>query len=298
MPELPEVESVRRSLAKRVLGRAVRAVELRRGDIVEGDRSPAALLAGCTIHAIERHGKQLALLGSPGNGSFDRNTATCVCVHLGMTGSLCHRSASREQEANRRSRDHVHVVWQLDDGSLVEFRDPRRFGGLWTFANPAALWDARWSALGEDALRIDAEQLLAKLARTPRPIKAALLDQNLVAGLGNIYVDEVLFALGVHPLSRSYGFDRSRVQAMTGHIRRILNEAIRAGGSTLRDYVDANGDAGGFQDRHKVYGRAGQACVNCGTTLEGLTVLGRTTVFCPTCQGRLRKRVKTSSEKR
>lgn len=273
MPELPEVEAVARSVSKHVVGRRVVSVRVRRADVIEGPRTPAAMLLGCTILTVERHGKQMAMVTDGG---------PCVCVHLGMTGSL--RCVATDADETRDK--HAHVVWSLDSGAVLVFRDPRRFGGLWTFASRDALLRDRWSGLGDDALNIEPADLHAKLRKTRRGMKATLLDQSVLAGLGNIYVDELLFACGIHPLKRASSVDATTVAHIATEMRRILREAIGAGGSTLRDYVDADGGAGTFQARHKVYGRAGEPCVRCGAALRASQAGGRTTVFCPTCQPR------------
>ncbi|MCC7191375.1 MAG: bifunctional DNA-formamidopyrimidine glycosylase/DNA-(apurinic or apyrimidinic site) lyase [Phycisphaeraceae bacterium] len=283
MPELPEVETVRRTLARHALGRKVVAVAVHRPDMVEGDRSLHALLQGQRIVEITRHGKQLAI-----------RAGTCVCVHLGMTGSLCCVTPDKSREEKHRSpsgtatptakRLHIHLSWTLDNGKRIEFRDPRRFGGVWTFPRMDTLRNVRWKTLGPDALKIRAAELADALAETNRPIKAALLDQTLVAGLGNIYVDEALFAAGVHPLTNCRQIASAPLQTLHARIREILARAIEAGGSTLRDYVDAEGAAGGYQKQHQVYGRSGQPCRKCQTVLKSLRLSGRMTVYCPRCQ--------------
>jgi formamidopyrimidine-DNA glycosylase len=313
MPELPEVESVRRTLARRIVGRRVVAVRIDRPGIKTGDRAPAALLEGRVISGILRHGKQLAIVtGAAPAGSLDRaeprmfmggsdsttsakHPAPCLCIHLGMTGSLCcvddstARTDKTPDDHAELPRNHVHLSWQLDDGRRIEFRDPRRFGGVWTFPSVNELWETRWKSLGPDAIRITPAELFAALHATRRPIKAALLDQNLLAGLGNIYVDELLFAAGVHPLTPSHRVTIALVKQVIPRMRSLLARAIAAGGSTLRDYVDAEGRAGGFQTRHQVYGRGGQACRHCRAALKDLRLAGRMTVYCPACQGLISK---------
>jgi len=160
----------------------------------------------------------------------------------------------------------------------------RRFGGVWTFPDRAALAAERWHRLGPDALAVRPAELNAGLGRTGRPIKAALLDQQVVAGLGNIYVDELLFAARLAPHARADGLDLPAVQRLVRQMRRLLRRAIDAGGSTFRDYVDAAGEAGRFQQSHRVYGRAGLGCRRCGRPLGSTLVAGRTTVWCPRCQ--------------
>jgi formamidopyrimidine-DNA glycosylase len=283
MPELPEVESVCRTLSSRAAGRRVTAVDLHRADVVTGDTSEVALLCGRVIERIERHGKQIAVIGRSAKPQAAK--VPTLCVHLGMTGSLCYRAAADVTPSSTSGGgSHVHVTWRLDDGGRIEFRDPRRFGGIWTFPSYAQLVEKRWQSLGPDALRVTAGELFDRLQRSPRPIKAALLDQNLIAGLGNIYGDELLFRCGVNPLTPCDTLPRPVVRSLVSHMRRLLGAAIGAGGSTLRDYVDANGRSGGFQTLHRVYGRAGQPCVRCRTRLTDLRVLGRMTVYCSACQ--------------
>lgn len=274
MPELPEVENVRRSLAQRIVGRRVTGVKLHRADVVTGDRSPAAMLTERRITQVTRHGKQLAILS---------DQEACLCVHLGMTGSLCYRPNTAD-DPSPDPASHIHVIWTLDGEDRFEFRDPRRFGGIWTFSSPHSLHKERWAALGEDALLVTPDRLAQTLAHSKRPIKAALLDQSLVAGLGNIYVDELLFACGIHPATPSRRLKVQTIDKLVQEMHRILNTSIQTGGSTLRDYVDAEGNAGSFQNHHQVYGRAGEPCRACGATLRSKVMLGRTTVWCPACQ--------------
>lgn len=271
MPELPEVEAVCRSLVDHVTGRRVVRVDIRRADIVTGDAGETALLRGRRIHSIRRHGKQIALL------TGDAADAPCLCVHLGMTGSLCRR-------LDPPDATHCHITWRLDDGSWLVFRDPRRFGGIWTFPSPSDLAAARWSLLGDDALSVTPARLYRQLQRTRRAIKTALLDQNLLAGLGNIYVDELLFRCGIHPLTPANAVSRDQARRIVPRMRTLLRQAIAAGGSTTSDFVNADGHAGVFQTRHRVYGRAGLPCRRCGAPLETIRLAGRTTVFCTTCQ--------------
>lgn len=278
MPELPEVETVRRSLTDRIVGHVVRSVRVHRPDVVHGPKRPMDLLRGHVISRLERLGKQLVLIGNTTTGT----DARCVCVHFGMSGSL--RYVDR---ASSSARDpHVHVTWKFLGGGQLTFRDPRRFGGLWSLASTAALHRHHWKRLGEDALCITPMRLHRRLAATGRSLKAALLDQNLIAGLGNIYADELLFACGLYPLRRADSLTPVQVQHLVQTMRRLLCRAIKAGGSTIRDHANINGDPGRFQHHHQVYGRRGQACYQCQSRLAVTVIAGRSTVFCCHCQSR------------
>jgi len=276
MPELPEVENVRLTLARHILGRQIVSVHIRRADIIEGSATESALLRGQHIGEMVRHGKQLAIQTSPQGPS--------LCVHLGMTGSLRYHSPSTALDNPLLTDKHVHLHWRLDDGGHLTFRDPRRFGGLWTFTDFPQLQVGRWSSLGPDALLITPRQLHASLARTRRPIKAGLLDQSLVAGLGNIYVDETLFACQIHPLTPGIAITPAQASQLVRTFKAILKRAIHSGGSTIRNYANGEGVAGQFQKTLQVYGRSGQPCVTCKAILLSLTVIGRSTTCCPHCQ--------------
>jgi len=269
MPELPEVETVRRTLARALVGRVITGVRLVRPDVVSGDPSPRALLRGASVDRLERHGKQLAIVARDGR---------VVVVQLGMSGQVL---IARRGEP---LPPHVHAVWHLKRGE-VRFRDPRRFGGLTTIPDVETL-HRRWQRLGPDGLALTAEQLWNGVHASKRSIKAALLDQGVVAGVGNIYADESLFESGIHPKAICSRLSRGRIEALALAIRRVLAEAVDARGSTLRDYRDADGREGGFAASHRVYGRGGRPCVRCGAALRTATVAQRTTVFCPNCQKR------------
>ena len=220
MPELPEVECVRLSLERLVVGRRVEAVRVSRPGVITGRRDDAALLVGSKVSGVIRHGKQLAIVGERYDSGGGNSGGRCVCVHLGMSGQLCivggkqgrgttKRRTSRVpgSSADQTLPAHTHVLWRLDGGLGLRFTDPRRFGGLWTFDDEGKLLAKRWSRLGPDARQITASQLSDGLSKTRRPLKAALLDQHLVAGLGNIYVDELLFNAKLHPLTPACELD-------------------------------------------------------------------------------------------
>ena len=273
MPELPEVETVRRTLEARILGARVERALVRRRDVIEGPASARALLEGDEIASLRRRGKQLALVGSSGRVAL---------VHLGMTGSMVVTDAEPLADD-----PHVHAVWKLrtPKGASVwmRFRDPRRFGGLWTLNTLAAL-EKRWAVLGRDGLEVTGSDLRGALGQSKRAVKAALLDQEAVAGVGNIYADEALFLAGINPLRKCRGLKPAEWDRLAAAIRGVLLASIERGGSTLRDFVDGEGRGGGYQARRLVYGRKGEPCLACGGRLLGRVVGGRATVYCPACQ--------------
>lgn len=271
MPELPEVETVRRSLEPHLVGRTIAVATLRRRDFVTGKHTPAALLAGATIKETTRRGKQLAVIAADGR---------VVIVQLGMTGQVL------VEHVGSPLPTHVHALWTINETNRsILFRDPRRFGGLTTLASVDELQLA-WSTLGPDGLTITGNQLFEALHTSSRPIKAALLDQSAIAGVGNIYADESLFTAGIHPKAICRRLTRSRIERLAHTIREVLATAVEARGSTLRDYRDADGQAGSYAALHRVYGRAGLPCLVCGNPLRQSTVGQRTTVHCQTCQMR------------
>ncbi len=289
MPELPEVESIRRTLERSIAGQAIRVAHLQRTDIIGapgklragrgqqaccGADSPMrnALLDGAGVASIARRGKQLAIVAKDGRA---------LVVHLGMSGRLV-----VEPRGSAAHPPHTHAAWHVGDSSVMRFTDPRRFGALVPCADAQDL-DRHWSDLGPDALEIGESALARALASRRTSIKAALLDQSLIAGLGNIYVDEILYRAGIHPMMRSR---RAAPHAalIARCMRSVLDAAIAAGGSTLRDYVDATGNPGAYATLHRVYGRAGEPCDRCRSTIRSAVVGGRTTSFCTSCQGRVR----------
>jgi formamidopyrimidine-DNA glycosylase len=272
MPELPEVQTVVTTLRPRLIGRTIRSVALSRRDIV----TPAGVdlvtcLTGRTIRDIARRGKRIV---------FTLDDANRFYIHLGMTGQLTVADPSSEKAP------HTHL--ELDVGTLdggpgarLRFRDPRRFGGVWWMGNEDPEADKK---MGPEPLTLRPSQLASRLAKTTRAIKNALMDQRVVAGLGNIYVDESLFAAGIHPLTPANALSTEQVARLNRAIKTTLRRALRHRGSTLRDYMDADGEAGGFQHLHKVYDRAGERCRTCKTPIDRIVLGGRSTHFCPKCQ--------------
>lgn len=307
MPELPEVETIRRTLLRHLIGRQVGRVVVHRHDIVAGVTCEEDLLGGCRIVELRRHGKQLAIIGRPvrveqggrrpSPADDPGANARAVIIRLGMTGQVIFLPG----HVKINDRRHVHLLWTiLNDGregptraseatheieGRLIFRDARRFGRVAAVASLQALC-AEWSRLGPDALGVRgaAPRAMVRLWRARSSIKSALLNQSLLAGIGNIYADEALFRAGIHPARRCYSLSSGERQALMRAIDAVLHASIRAGGSSVRDYLDGTGRRGTFTLRHRVYGRAGCACFHCGGELQAQRISHRTTVWCPRCQ--------------
>jgi formamidopyrimidine-DNA glycosylase len=283
MPELPEVETIARGLAPLVVGRRVVAVwgsgkplHLRRKVDLRGLR---ALAVGRAIAGVRRVGKYLlvARAGEPdarAGAPFDPG----IVVHLGMTGRV------RAVHAEAARAPHTHLVFSLDDGHELRFADARRFG--WVEPAPSLAASATLARLGPDPLAaLDVPALAAALAGVRAPIKAFLLDQRRVAGLGNIYVSEALYRARIHPTTPA-GRLRRRAPDLLEGIVGALEGGIARRGTTLRDYVDADGLPGDNAAALLVYGRAGETCGRCGGVIRRRTDAGRSTFYCPGCQRR------------
>ncbi len=268
MPELPEVETVVRTLRPRLVGQILQKINLGRSDILTpSDCDLPASLEGQRVRSIERRGKKIII-----RVGID----AALGVHLGMTGRLTVESEDAPK------LPHTHLSIDLAKQQQLRFRDPRRFGGLW-------YWKGKgWAEenMGPEPLGLRTTTLAKALGRTRRVIKTALLDQSIVAGVGNIYADEALFRARIHPETPANELSTSQVTALNKAIKQVLTRAINHRGSTLRDYVDAEGSAGGFQKLHQVYARANEPCVRCKTALQRLVLGGRSTHFCPKCQHR------------
>jgi len=274
VPELPEVETVRRGLALRISGRRIARAELRRPDL----RRPfppllAERLEGARIGALSRRGKYILI---------ELDEDGLLLLHLGMSG----RITAGEAAAAAPSRDpkHDHVVLTLDDGTVVRLNDPRRFGLLDYVGRGEAARHPLLAGMGPEPLDpgFDGRYLAEALAGKMTPIKSALLDQRIVAGLGNIYVCEALYRAGLSPRRLAGTVGRRRAERLASAIKTVLGDAIEAGGSSLRDYVQADGALGYFQHRWAVYGREGEPCpdCNCAEGVRRIVQAGRSTFFC------------------
>ena len=272
MPELPEAETIARGLNAILPGRVVCRAEVLRADVVKGPAPAfAGAVAGRGVREVGRRGKNVV---------FTLDDSTRMVVNLGMTGRIM---TSAGDTADPRST-HPAAVFHLEDGGRVTYDDVRRFGLL--TAVPATEW-ARWSRrLGPEPLArtFTAARLRRILARTRSPIRSLLLDQRKIAGVGNIYAVEALWFARVHPRTPANDIGHAPATRLHRALRRVLRNAIRAGGTTLRNYRDANGDEGRFGRVLRAYGRKGEPCTRCRTPIERVVFGGRSAFCCPRCQ--------------
>jgi formamidopyrimidine-DNA glycosylase len=273
MPELPEVETIARGLNRHLAGDRIESVWLgsKPEPLKSSAQEIAAALESKTISGVRRAGKHIVLeLVSRANRHGSARRETQWIVHLGMTGSL--RVYSGETELER----HTHAVVRLASGRELRFVDPRRFGRLSVIE--------KFEPPGAEPLEISFRDFRALFHRRKTPIKSALLNQKLLSGVGNIYADEALFRAKVRPRRRAASLAREELERLHMSLKKVLREAIRAGGSSISDYVDANGDEGLFQLKHRVYGREGKPCPVCKTPIRRVTIAGRSSHYCPHCQ--------------
>jgi len=293
MPELPEVETVRKGLEPILVGNAFARVEQRRKDL----RFPlpkdfAERLKGRTVEALDRRAKYLLARLDDGE---------VLVMHLGMTGRFSIDHANGEAETPGRfvhsqagPPKHEHIVFHLGDGATIRYSDARRFGLMDIVSADGLSSYALFKGLGVEPLSssFTPEWLATKLKNKATSIKAALIDQRLIAGLGNIYACEALFRARISPkrlagtLATRTGKATQKTKALVDSVKAVLEDAIKSGGSSLRDYKRADGSLGEFQHRFKVYGREGKPCARkgCGGTVRRIVQGGRSTFYCPTCQ--------------
>ena len=284
MPELPEVETITRALARRVTGDVIESTWIGRKPepLKSSAREIAAALANTRIVAVRRVGKHIvfdlennnvARAPSPAKARHPQTTSKAqFIVHLGMTGrlQLC--------EPQSEILKHTHAVAKLASGRELRFVDPRRFGRL------SVVRRGNFDTVGVEPLEIDLDRFIVLFRRRKTPIKSALLNQTLLRGVGNIYADESLFRAGIRPRRRASTITRDEFAKLLAAIQEVLKEAIAAGGSSISDYVDADGEAGFFQLQHRVYGREGEPCLVCKTPIRRIIIAGRSSHYCPHCQ--------------
>jgi formamidopyrimidine-DNA glycosylase len=293
MPELPEVETVRLGLAPVLVGNRFARVEQRRGDL----RFPlpqhfGQRLKGRTIEALDRRAKYLLARLDDGE---------VLVMHLGMTGRFSIDRANGKSlelgefaDEQKPAPKHEHIVFHLTDGATVRYSDARRFGLMDLIQGETLQGHPLFKGLGLEPMGPDftAGWLAARLKGKATSIKAALLDQRLIVGVGNIYASEALYRAGISPmrlagtLATKTGKPTKKTKALVNGVKAVLGEAIKAGGSTLRDYAGADGKLGRFQHRFKVYGREGKPCPRkgCSGTIRRIVQGGRSTFYCPSCQ--------------
>ena len=280
MPELPEVETVRRGLAPAMEGRSILALDVNRPDLrYPFPPSFAKRVAGMKVERLGRRAKFL---------HAELSSGEMLIMHLGMSGRFTVTGGDVTAYASEDNSDpkHDHVVFHMEGGITITYNDPRRFGfmELW----PVAQWQAypRLIEMGPEPLTngFSAAYLDEALAGKAAPIKAALLDQKVIAGLGNIYVCEALHRAHISPRRKSSSIPGDRAARLAPVINEVIREAIEAGGSTLKDFASTDGALGYFQHRFQVYDREGEPCMACGTEIKRITQSGRSTFYCGKCQ--------------
>jgi formamidopyrimidine-DNA glycosylase len=288
MPELPEVETIARGLASRVTGDVIESVWL--GSKPEPLKSAApeivATLESKRIAGVRRVGKHIVFdlenggrapspIARKSRQKFSRvpvlsSTTSQWIVHLGMTGRML---VCKPDQAVEK---HTHAVARLASGRELRFVDPRRFGRL-SVAHG-------FQAAGSEPLEVELNRFVELFRRRKTPIKSALLNQKLLSGVGNIYADESLFRAGIRPRRRAASLTRKELPRLYATVQEVLKEAIALGGSSVSDYVDADGEEGFFQLQHRVYGREGEPCLVCKTPIKRIVIAGRSSHYCPKCQ--------------
>lgn len=273
MPELPEVETIRRSLAGRLQGKTIISVAILEPFVVKFPEPEAFadMLAGRRIESLSRRGKYLL---------FNLDGGLQLIAHFRMTGHFLWEASSAPLEK------HCRVIFVLDDGMHLRFIEPRKFGTLHLisagrFENAGGI-----ATLGEEPIGegFDASYLQTRLGKRHGKIKSLLLDQKIVAGIGNIYADEILHAAGIAPERDPSGMSDAEYARLADAARDIISAAIECRGSTIRDYCDADGESGNYQEQHKVYGKEGGICPRCGGMIRRIKIGGRSSHYCPDCQ--------------
>lgn len=276
MPELPEVETVARGLQKSVAGRRILSVWLGKTDFIDNPGALEQFLPGQTIARVERYGKFMLLRLAEGAVAQNGEKPRALLVHLGMTGSLAPASPAQPEEK------HTHVRFFLDDGRELRYTDPRRFGRI-AYLEDASL-SAELQRFGAEPLLIDAEEFSSRIRARHARVKALLLDQTVLRGVGNIYADESLWRARIHPAKLGARLTRAEAGALRKALQVVLQRAIAMRGSSISDFLDAEGQPGEYQRHHRAYGREGRKCYRCGALIRRIVVAGRSSYFCPRCQ--------------
>jgi formamidopyrimidine-DNA glycosylase len=281
MPELPEVETVARGLRRAILGRRIVSVSLGKTDFIDDPVALEEHLPGRQIEAVERFGKFMLLRLSaaasagqiPSNGDA---VPASLLVHLGMTGQIAPSPAKQPREK------HTHVCLLLDDGRELRYVDARRFGRI-AYLTEAPL-AKELLGFGADPLEVSSEEFASRIRGRRARIKALLLDQGVLRGVGNIYADESLWRAKIHPARLGAKLSKEQAGTLRRVLQEILQKAIVMRGSSISDFLDAEGEPGEYQRHHRAYGREGKGCYRCRATIRRGIVAGRSSYFCPKCQ--------------
>jgi formamidopyrimidine-DNA glycosylase len=280
MPELPEVETVARGLRMTVLGRRILSVTLRKTDFIDDPSLIERHLPGRRIEAVERYGKFMLLRLSAPHGEESsangENAPAALLVHLGMTGHIASTAVAQPWEK------HTHASFALDDGRELRYTDARRFGRLAYLS--AELLPAELEGFGADPLEVTAEEFATRIRSRHSRIKALLLDQTVLRGVGNIYADESLWRAKIHPATLGASINKKQAAVLHRALQDILKKAIVMRGSSIASFVDGQGQPGEYQQHHRAYGREGEKCYRCETIIRRAIVAGRSSFFCPKCQ--------------
>jgi formamidopyrimidine-DNA glycosylase len=281
MPELPEVETVARGLRKAILGRRIVSVTLGKTDFIDDPVALEQHLPGRQIEAVERYGKfmllRLSAALNAGRVATNGDAAPAsLLVHLGMTGQIASLGAAQPREK------HTHVCLLLDDGRELRYTDARRFGRIAYLTE--TLLAEELLGFGADPLEVSSEEFANRVRGRRARIKALLLDQSVLRGVGNIYADESLWRAKVHPARTGAQLNKKQAGTLCRVLQEILKKAIVMRGSSISDFLDAEGEPGDYQRHHRAYGREGKACHRCKSMIRRGIVAGRSSYFCPECQ--------------
>ena len=282
MPELPEVETVVRGLRASLPGRIICDVRLGKTDFIDDPVALAERLPGARITDVTRFGKFVSVDLVPRGPAAPLAERLYLVIHLGMTGQLTTRHPGDPVPA------HTHVFFALDDGNELRYTDIRRFGRM--LLVPESRMAVFRDRLGAEPLEITLEEFCARFGSRHARVKALLLDQGVLRGVGNIYADESLFRARIHPARIARNLTKTQLTMLHQGVREILTAAIRFRGSSISDYVDSDGNRGEFQQRHRVYQREGKPCFRCREKIRRVIVAGRSSHFCPRCQPAPRSR--------
>jgi formamidopyrimidine-DNA glycosylase len=290
LPELPEVETVARGLREALPGRRILAVRLGKTDFIDDPAAMELRLPGTTVSRIRRLGKNLVVDLVAAGGSDGDAPGLSLLIHLGMTGQIVIISPDAPVPK------HTHVFLSLDDGRELRYTDVRRFGRMAVLANDEQ--ERELGGLGIEPLEISAKEFRTRIGSRNSQIKALLLNQSVMRGIGNIYADESLWRAKIHPRKVGSKLTNEELKRLRRAVQDILRDAIRLRGSSVSDYVDSGGQKGEFQLNHRVYQRDGKKCFRCGSSIRHAIVAGRSSHFCPRCQPAPRTRAKTKKPKR